>query len=321
MSYFSTCYKFIIQLSILVILIVALAECTYVRKYQPDTEGLYVELGHHLFFEKNLSYLKNISCAHCHDPKLAFTDGYRLSHNANAQALQRNTPSLLNIEYRKSFNWTSPGLTSIKNQILGPLNNQHPAELGYYMDTTEIQKRLLNDEKYIRIFSKYSTKKLLNTNTITLSLEAYVKKLVSRKSKYDVFILSKDSSLFSQNEWKGYQIFAKNTHGCLDCHCGEDFYSPNIGTDFALTNGQAVRIPSLRNVAITPPFFHDGRTISLKDAIIQHTNGQKNENDNRYLHSDINNQDIKYILAFLETLTDTSYLSNQMFIEPTLTNI
>lgn len=90
------------------------------------------ELGHQLFFDKTLSNSGNTSCAHCHEPKLAFTDGYRKSFNEIGEELQMNSPTLLNLKERKSFNWAHPEITSLTQQIKGPLFNNHPDELGYY---------------------------------------------------------------------------------------------------------------------------------------------------------------------------------------------
>ena len=83
-----------------------------------------------LFFEKRLSQNGIKSCAGCHAPELAFTDGYRRSLGTSADLLQRNTPSLLNLSSYKTFNWANPELTSIDLQILHPLFNTNPSELG-----------------------------------------------------------------------------------------------------------------------------------------------------------------------------------------------
>lgn len=273
------------------------------------------QLGRKLFYDTQLSYSNKISCSHCHEPTLAFTDGYRISHNEKAILLHKNSPTLLNIDQRLHFNWSSKSITSLSEQIKGPLFNNHPDEMGFYRDTAIIMKRLDHDPVY-ETDLKNLKHKTFDRYLIISALSAYIKKLTSRNSKYDHFKSSQDSTIFTNKEWQGYKVFMSEEAKCNFCHGGQDFFTPKFGVEFITEKkGVDIRVPTLRNVAITAPYFHDGREDSLLKAIQEHIT-ITSEKDPRYHAIHLEDAKIKTIISFLHTLTDTTYLTNPYFNNP-----
>jgi cytochrome c peroxidase len=107
-------------------------------------------LGRYLFFDTNLSLNNTKSCASCHDPAFAFTDGYRLSVTALGESTIHNAPSLINVAHLKAFDWANPTVTNLEKQMLRPLFGTHPIELG-------TNKKLEELKKYFKTFEPYKT--------------------------------------------------------------------------------------------------------------------------------------------------------------------
>lgn len=302
------------------------------------------EIGRHLFFDKRLSYNNSKSCASCHDPYLAFTDGYHRSIGANGDIHKRNAPSLLNLAENRNFTMSDSTIHKISLQVEIPLFNTQFMELGAGLKKDEILSTINNDSLYKILFSKIKLKSS-EWNDLSLFIESYCLGLVSRDSKYDRVISGKES--FTNDEEKGFKLFFSKNLGCSSCHGGIDFDSPvntqylyshngfftkdsshvqrKFGDDFGLfeLTGYEVdkgkfRIPSLRNCAITAPYLHDG-SINTLDSLIS-VYGKAGYG---YLppHPAIKGFEIssiekKQLMLFLQTLTDTSYLSNRYFIDP-----
>lgn len=272
-------------------------------------------LGRKLFYDSQLSYSNKISCSHCHEPTLAFTDGYRLSRNEKAVLLHKNSPTLLNLDRRLYFNWNSKLTTSLSQQIRGPLFNDHPDEMGFYKDSILIMQRLSMDSIY-KMDLKLLKYKKFDVALIISALSAYINKLSSRNSKFDQYKKLQDSTVFTKKEWEGYKVFTSDEAKCKTCHGGQDFFTPNDGSNFVNEQKElSIRIPTLRNVTITFPYFHDGREETLPRAIKDHIT-LTSEKDVRYHGIKIDDNQIKSIISFLHTLTDTTYLKNPYFTNP-----
>lgn len=322
---------------------------------QPLKDPL-AELGHHLFFDKKLSYNLGRSCSSCHDPRLAFTDGYRISLNSEAQLLKRNAPSLLNLNHRTSFDWSDPNVNHLIKQMERPLFSVQPVELGLKGNEEIILQRFRKDKIYQQLYENAFQKNIdnLTVKEIMESIAAYEMSLQSRHSRYDDYLATKDSSLFSSQEWFGLNLFFSDTIACNRCHGGLDFFEPERGGDFAniglyncngsypardlglqehtlsVDDNGVFRIPGLRNVALTTPYYHDGSANTLEEVIKNykragriHSGGECNgdgalhpNTDGRMqvFHLDENKR--KAIIAFLYTLTDTSYLKDDHFLDP-----
>lgn len=314
------------------------------------------ELGHHFFFDVRLSYNLKKSCSSCHDPSLAFSDGYRLSLNSEALMLKRNASSLLNINRRTCFDWANPKINDLKEQMKRPLFSNHPIELGFEGHEDEILNRFKSDSLYQLLYwNAYGSKiSMLNINEVIDCIVAYEMGLQSRFSIYDQFIKTKDTLIFTEQELMGYKLFFSDSISCHQCHGGEDFFEPTVGGSFANIglyncNGMypsrdrgyfehsknssddgVFRIPTLRNVTITSPYYHDGSGNSLEEVIKNYEHHGRNifsgdcigdgalhpNVDARLKRFQLDEHKRKALIAFLHTLTDTSYLSNSYFLDP-----
>ncbi len=312
-------------------------------------------LGHRLFFDKRLSINNMKSCAGCHAPQFAFTDGYRQSLGSEADVLQRNAPSLLNIASYKTFNWANPDIQSMDQQLLHPLFNSNPDEMGLTRNDSSVLKKIEGDAEY-KIILESSSIHQLTWLTVIEALKTYVCDLNSRNSKYDQF--KRNEVPLTVDEKAGMQLFFSDNLNCKACHSGADFNEPlnnnesnfqntglyNIGITHECANGDngeanvtldindigKFRIPSLRNVALTSPYFHDGSAATLEEVITIYSEGGRNitsgpfKGDGRN-HPDksehlkgfsISEREEKQLIQFLNTLTDTSYLTNPFFHAP-----
>ena len=258
-------------------------------------------LGHELFFDSDLSFSGKIACSTCHNPSLAFTDGYRKSVNAYGDQLDKNTPTLLNLSDNMYFNW-SHSKTSLFDQLDGPLGNDHPEELGFYNGQEQIVKRLESKRVYQKILSE-SGGAHLYVELIKCALVSYVESLEYRNSQYDKSL--RGTEKLSSRQLQGKRLFFSNRYNCAECHGGLDF---DQGTNSILNENSALmeyKIPTLRNLVVTDPYWHDGRTTSLTEAINLHFVEQK-----------ISEKDIGLLVTFLESLTDTAYLNLPYFNAP-----
>ncbi|MEO6191327.1 MAG: cytochrome c peroxidase [Saprospiraceae bacterium] len=314
------------------------------------------ELGHLLFFDRRLSYDLSKSCSSCHDPLLAFSDGYKVSFNNNAEALLRNSPTLLNINERQSFNWANSKITTLRQQMQRPLFNIHPIELGLIGHEKIILRRFQIDSNYKKIYSDCYHIGIQNitTDDIIEAISSYILNLQSRNSRYDQFLSIKDSTLLNGEEWLGFNLFNSDSIGCGTCHGGKDFFEPIRGRQFANiglyncnnsypasdlglqeedndSNYNGVfRIPTLRNISLTAPYYHDGSEESLQQVILNYERGGRiiiqgscagdgnlhPNKDGRLQSFTLDEKKRNSIISFLNTLTDTTYLQNPIFRNP-----
>lgn len=314
------------------------------------------ELGHYFFYDVRLSYNLKKSCSSCHDPSLAFSDGYRLSLNSDAEMLKRNSSSILNINHRTCFDWANPQITSLKEQMKRPLFSEHPIELGFNLKASQILERFKSDRLYQSLYKSCYGKDISNLNLeeIIDCIVVYELSLQSRFSIYDQFLKTNDTLIFTDQELMGYRLFFSDSISCHRCHGGLDFVEPTFGPAFAniglyncngsypirdrgqyehsknYSDDGVFRIPTLRNVAITGPYYHDGSGNSLEEVILNYEHRGRNLRsgdcigdgsfhpnvDSRLKQFQLDRNKRKALIAFLHTLTDTSYLSNPYFLDP-----
>lgn len=315
-----------------------------------------IQLGHYLFYDTRLSANNTKSCATCHAPELAFSDGYRRSTGIYGDNTQHNAPSLLNLNTYIAMNWATPHLRTIAQQVVRPLLDTIPLEMGAYGNEQRIYARLAADSVYVILFAKaYPTiAKAIDFDHIVESISQFVATLQSRNSLIDRHNMLPNYLL--PPDVAGGKALFEGKAGCTNCHNGKDFNAPmqgshyaNIGlyncddgypkedygiaecTQKAEDNGK-YRIPSLRNVAITAPYFHDGSATNLNEVLqIYENGGRKVENgtcigdgrnnpnrDKRLQMVKFSMEEKQQLLAFLYALTDTSYLQDKAFINPFL---
>ncbi len=234
----------------------------------PETNPLTaekIELGRKLFFDKRLSADGSVACATCHQPDYAFTDKHPLAVGIGGKVGTRRSPRLLNRGYGRSFFWDGRA-RSLEDQVLQPIAN--PIEMG--SSPAAAAKRVGIAEPVLRD-----------------ALASYVRSLVSGNSRYDRF-LAGDAMALNDQEKLGLRLFTGKA-GCSGCHVGpnltdERFHNTGAGklpdTGRAEVTGRpqdrgAFKTPTLRDVARTPPYMHDGSLATLDEVIRFYDEGGK----------------------------------------------
>lgn len=289
-----------------------------------------IALGQQLFFDPILSGDSTLSCSSCHQPQLAFTDGLAFSQNKQGQLGKRSAPSLLNIVYHyKGLFWDGRAQT-LEQQALEPVTN--PIEMA--ATWPQVIYRIQNHPGYRVLFRQaFGILKTTDIDSLLVcrALAQYERTLLSANSKFDQVM--RKEAVFTPAEKRGWTIFFDASPDlpfseCNHCHTDplftnleyenngiqvvkhlEDFPDPGRGavTDNRYDLGKFV-VPTLRNIALTAPYMHDGRFRTLEEVIDHYASGghlAENLNPNvRVLK--LQDQDKKDLIAFLHTLTDTT---------------
>ena len=230
-----------------------------------------VALGARLFAEPRLSVTGTYSCASCHEPARAYTDGRPVAIGATGSALRRNAPSILYSAWNPALGWDAPGSATLEQQMQVPLRGEHPVELGLAGIEDRKAAELAADPDYASAFAAAfpEAAQPVSFDNIVRAIAAFERSLVRADSAFDRFVFGAAGDDMSAPARRGMRLFFGKA-GCASCHQGITF----SGTGFA-TNGHAgerrsvVRVPSLRNVAVTAPYMRDGAVPTLA-AVIDH---------------------------------------------------
>ena len=284
-------------------------------------------LGRKLFYDGRLSKDNNFPCASCHQQFAAFsTFDHQLSHGFNNQFTKRNAPGLFNMAWLKEMHWDG-GINHIEVQPLAPITA--PNEMAE--DIGNIIAKLEQDKTYRDMFRQAFGDENITSQRMLLALTQFVASLVSADSKYDR--MKKGSAVFNESEKEGYRIFQAR---CASCHAEPlftDLSFRNTGLELdgylkdygrmGITNSPAdslkFKTPSLRNVAITAPYGHDGRFTGLSQAIGHYSGGiTPSATLDPSLADGIPLTDVEifYLREFLFTLTDSSLIRDERFAAP-----
>lgn len=306
-----------------------------------------VKLGHHLFFERQLSRDGSLSCAGCHRPENAFSDPRRFSIGVDGTPSARQAMSLLNLAWSDQFFWDGRS-PSLRAQALLPVPD--PTEMHLPWD--QAIARLNSIEKYPEMFEKAFGTKTITKELAAKALEQYQKALVSYNSPFDQYI--RGEGALSPGAMRGMQMFNNEKADCFHCHSTPElFVHPaqifsNNGLDLVdnpdgfpdkglggftgnpADNGR-FKVPSLRNLTMTAPYMHDGRFRTLDEVIEFYNQGPQispsldpimiAEANRRVLQFGrwglgLTEQDKADLKAFLVALTDSTILSNPLFLPP-----
>jgi cytochrome c peroxidase len=290
-----------------------------------------VSLGSRLFFDRRLSANNSESCATCHQPRIGFTENRRFSTGVGGELGNRNSMPLENLAWKKEFFWDGRA-ASLREQVLQPIQN--PIEMHESLE--HVVKKLSADANYHRLFVNAFGSPEINSDRLARALEQFLLVQVSFDSKFDRVALGK--ATFTQEEQRGFQLFHTEYdpyHGqygadCFHCHGGALFQSQsfaNNGLDsvfrdegrYTTTKREGDRgkfaVPSLRNVAVTAPYMHDGRFRTLEEVVEHYCTGMKRSatlDPNLAKHPDggipLSASDKRALVAFLRTLTDDRFL-------------
>ncbi len=287
-----------------------------------------VELGRQLFYEVQLSRDNSKSCASCHSEAASFSDaGNTVSMGVFNQRGSRNAPALVNLAYDTTFFWDGRAST-LEDQAVLPILN--PVELS--SDSISVVAKLSSNTFYKALFGQAFGDEQITMQRIGMALASFERTMISGSSDYDRFMAG-DSSALSKSALHGMQLFNSKQVNCVGCHSGVNFTDNNYhstglaqfyedqGRQDVTRNPQdngKFRTPSLRNVGLTAPYMHDGSFATL-DTVLGHyrEGGKHNQTQDQLIQRlNISDQDVKDIIAFLNSLTDKNFTQRKEFSKP-----
>jgi cytochrome c peroxidase len=286
-----------------------------------DTNMQAITIGKLLFYDNRLSYNGTRSCASCHSPEFAFGDNYRRAIGAEGDIMPYNSKPLFNLANKTYFGWANPKLTKVEQAIAHALLGTPKPEMGFnaiYLQS--LNKAIITDTNYQTIAPNLQFK---NSNEIIEYLKKYIY----------TFKSSKHQPLNTEDEVAGKNLFHSNKLGCTTCHSGGSLdvswsSNPNIiysnigsvsnskktdelsGLAFFTkkkTDIGKYKIPSLLNVGITAPYFHDGRFSSLYDVIKFYEDATVFP-DHRLNKFSLTEKERQQLVSYLYSLTDSSLI-------------
>jgi cytochrome c peroxidase len=315
--------------------------------------GAKVALGRRLFFETRLSSSGRYSCSSCHRPEIAFTDGRAHALGATGQSVRRSAMSLTNVAYNPAFTWGSDKVRSLEAQMRQPLFNEHPVEMGLKRNGAAAVDALSADAEYRAQFAAAFPGEAapLSMEHIIQAIASFERTLISGRSPFDRYVFDDDRSALSASAKHGMALFYSTEVGCAQCHSGINFTGAIVYEGH--THGRALfantglydldgrgaypssdrglievtqraadmgkfKVPTLRNVALTAPYMHDGSLLNL-DAVLDHyvRGGHKNPlQDSRVRSFALSMSDRADLLEFLKSLTDRDFVENPEFSAP-----
>lgn len=305
-----------------------------------------VELGRMLFYDKVLSRNNTISCASCHQQQFAFTDNLPLSIGINGKLGKRNSMSIVNLVFQDSTFFWDGRARDLEHQTLFPIVD--PVEMDENMENVVL--KLKNTSVYPRKFKEAFGTENINSDLIFKALAQFERSIISTNSKFDQYIMGKVQ--LTAQEKNGFNLFKTHPEpsfglrggNCGDCHNTVNFIEQvanfrNNGLDATFTDeGRKIvtgkgfdagkfRIPSLRNIALTAPYMHDGRFKTLEE-VLDHYNEhiQKSttldpliiaaSNKIKGTSLSLTQKEKEDIIAFLHTLTDQDLINNTQYSDP-----
>jgi cytochrome c peroxidase len=307
-----------------------------------------VALGRRLFFDPRLSGNGTQSCSSCHQPARAFTDGRAHALGSTGASHPRSAMSLANVAYSASLTWADPGVRALEDQAIVPMTNTHPVEMGMRGHEKEVLARLRAEPAYDVLFPRAFPG---DGDPVTLvnvrkAIACFERTLLSGDSPYDRFVWRDDPAALSEAARRGMKLFFSDRLACNKCHAGFTFSGPavwqgsraappaffNNGLDAASGTADPglftvsrrrgdrgrFRAPTLRNIAATGPYMHDGRFATL-DAVLDHyaRGGTPRRNRSPLTGGfSITPEEKCDVIAFLESLTDEGFLRDPRFSDP-----
>lgn len=281
------------------------------------------ELGRKLFYDPQLSIDGSVSCASCHQQFAAFAHyDHALSHGLGGVNGTRNAPALFNLAWQRSFMWDG-AVTHLELQPLAPLSN--PVEMGETLP--RVLEKLRADAAYAPLFEAAFGTPTIDSQHFLRALAQFLSTLISDQSRYDRVIAGKES--FNAEQARGFEVYRAR---CASCHAEPLFTDGAFHRDGIVSDdpgrsaisGDAqdrgrMRTPSLRNLANSGPYMHDGRFDTLEQVLAHYAHGIRDARSQDALlepASELKDEEIDDLLAFLATLNDEKFLDDPRFAEP-----
>ncbi|GAB2905453.1 MbnH family di-heme enzyme [Rheinheimera gaetbuli] len=327
-----------------------------------------VELGRHLFYDTALSANQQQSCASCHQQQHGFAEPLRVSIGSTGQAHRRNASALVNIAYNNTLTWAHDGLNHIESQLLIPLFGDQPVELGAAGHEQLILTRLQR-QPYPALFAAAFGDSQADFRRVVDALASFSRSLLSFNSRFDRYAYQQDDNALSNDELLGLNLFFSEKLECHHCHGGFNFTQAtsherqpldrrpfhNTGLYYVSRPDLAdkgypqhdtglsevtlnpsddgrFRAPTLRNVAYSAPYMHDGNITTLSEVIdfyaagglVTKVNGETSDGRRHPGKSgfvrgfELTAEEKQALLAFLHSLSDESFVTNPAFANPWL---
>ena len=336
----------------------------WVPEDNPMTEQK-VELGRHLFYDVRLSANETQSCGSCHEQSLAFADGEVVPIGSTGEVLARNSMSLTNAGYSYPLTWANPLLPTLEQQIMVPLFGENPIELGASGHEEEILGRLEGDPLYQDLFTAAfpDSDDPYTFEKIRQSLACFVRTMISGSSPFDRYSYGGDLEALTDAQLRGMELFYSEALECHHCHFGFNLsgatkHAGTVHDSLAFHNtglydvdGEgaypfgnqglieitfepedmgAFRAQTLRNIAVTGPYMHDGSVQTLEEVIEIYERGGRlveggpnagdgalNPHKSGFVAGfTLNDQQREDLIAFLHALTDEEFLTDPRFADP-----
>ena len=279
------------------------------RPYDPQI----ATLGKMIFFDPRISGSQNMSCASCHNPSFGWEVPVDGAVGAMNTQLERHAPTVLNQAWVYPYFWDGRAET-LQEQAAGPIT----AKVEMNSTFEEVIARLDQVEEYRSWFARLFPDEGITQNTITLSIATYERTVVSGWSPFDRWIEG-DNTAISESAQRGFELFVGDAQ-CAACHTGWNF-TDNQFHDIGLPTNDigrarfapsdvaarhAFKTPGLRNISLRAPFMHNGSVATTADVIAHYSTGgiQRPSLSPLMVDFELAEQDIKDLVAFLDTLTE-----------------
>lgn len=279
-----------------------------------------VALGRMLFFEPALSEANDVACATCHHPDFGFSDRLPRSIGTFGEPVQRNAPTLWNVGFVEDLHWDGR-IESLESQIIHPLTSALEMDVH---NTDEMIAELLSYPGYVDLFESAFPGETIGMTQVEDAIAAFQRTLISNDSRFDRFVAGDETAL-SESEQRGLTLFRSERMQCIACHTPPLFTDMSFrvvgaagddrGRAAVLYNGVvgSFRVPTLRNVAKSAPYMHNGSLATLGDVIDFYADGGGRVRDVENMDAliqgfELSAQERVDLIAFLNALTDESNL-------------
>jgi cytochrome c peroxidase len=326
--------------------------------------GAKVQLGRLLFYDQRLSVNTTTSCASCHLQSLAFTDGLPKSVGATGAVHPRSSMSLVNVAYNSRLTWANHLLAQIEDQMLTPMFGENPIEMGMGGLEDAMVALLHSDPEYAELAPKAFPEETDPYSVIAIirSISAFVRTIVSDDAPYDRYIRGDEKALDEAAE-RGMELFFSERLECFHCHGGFNFTDSTTHADALVesigyhntglynTDGNGAypvdntglldmtgvrrdmgrfKAPTLRNIALTAPYMHDGSIATLDDVIDHYERGGRQITNDQYAGDgrlspyksefvrgfELSVAERADLISFLQALTDRDLIERESLSDP-----
>jgi cytochrome c peroxidase len=325
-------------------------------------------LGRFLFYDTRLSGNGTQSCATCHEQARAFTDGRGQAVGSTGEQHPRGSMSLVNVAYAATLTWGNPTVTRLEDQALVPMFGTHPVELGLADDEQALMSKLRAEPRYRTLFADAfgAEPDPFSLAHVTQAISSFERTIISARSPYDRYHTDRNDTAISPAARRGETLFFSQPLSCFSCHGGFTFSgaidfegrrqgregsvefhntglynvagllsypAPNTGAYEVTHKREDVgkfKAPTLRNIAVTAPYMHDGSASTLEDVIAHYAAGGRtissgphagvghdNPNKSPSIHGfTLTPEQREDLIAFLQALTDEPLLTDPRFANP-----